>query len=167
MNVYIDLWVLGIAAVALFCGVVAFGAPFLPAKRSAIEQALDMLNLQPGQTLIDLGSGDGRMLLAAAKRGIHGIGYEINPVLHWLAWVRTVRYRKQVRVVRGNYWRTPLPPADGVFVFLLQPYMKRLDNKLAAEAVRPIRVVSLAFYIPGKKPSAKADGLYLYEYPAT
>jgi len=40
-----------------------------------------MLNLKSGQTLIELGSGDGRVLKEAAAKGVRAIGYEINPVL--------------------------------------------------------------------------------------
>jgi ribosomal protein L11 methylase PrmA len=67
--------------VILFGFVVAFGAPYLPTLRPQITMALDMLDLKKGQTLLELGSGDGRVMMAAAERGWNVIGYELNPLL--------------------------------------------------------------------------------------
>lgn len=53
--------------IVLFCGIVFFGAPFVPTKKMQIKAALDLLNLKKGDLLYDLGAGDGRVALAAAK----------------------------------------------------------------------------------------------------
>lgn len=152
------------AVVLLFGSVVLFGAPYLPTLSRQQQQALDLLNLRPGQTLVELGSGDGRMLKAAAERGIYAIGYELNPLLVVYSWLVTRRHRGLVRVRLGNFWRLPLPDCDGVYVFLLDRYMAKLDDKLQREGVRPLRLVSFAFRIPGKTASAQKNGLYLYKY---
>ena len=155
--------IMGVGA-AVFVHSVFFGAPFLPARTRYIQQSLDMLGLQPGQHLLELGSGDGRVLVAAARRGIYSTGYEINPILYIYSWLRTWRYRKYVTLVRGNYWLGTLPSADGIYVFLLQPYMRRLDDKLSREVTVPTKLLSFAFYVPGKKPIATAEGIYMYQY---
>lgn len=147
-----------------FVFVIAFGAPFLPTLKSQVTKALDLVDLKPGQTLLELGSGDGRILIEAAKRGINSVGYELNPLLVVYSWLITWRYRKQIKIVWGNYWRKKLLPADGIFVFLLQPYMEKLDTKIAQESKKPVKLVSFVFYIPNKKPTKKKDGLLLYRY---
>lgn len=149
-----------------FCLVAIVGAPFLPTKKAYVEKALDMFALKPGETLLDLGSGDGRMLTAAALRKIHTVGYEINFFMYLYSLVATMRHRKYVRIIWGNYWNRQLPDADGIFVFLLQPYMKRLDSKLTRnyKGKRSPRLVSFVFTVPDKKPSRQQDGLYLYDY---
>lgn len=157
------LW-LAVAAFFLFAFVVLFGAPFLPILKNQIPEAFDLLDLQPGQTLIELGSGDGRMLVAAAQRGIHAVGYELNPLLWLYSWIITRRYKGMVRVHLGDYWRTQWPPADGVFVFLLDKYMPKLDKKITQEYGKNVKLVSLAFKIPGRKISKSHRGLYLYKY---
>jgi hypothetical protein len=144
--------------------VVAVGAPFLPTKKEYVEKALDMLDLKSGDTLLDLGSGDGRMLAAAAKRGIYGIGYEVNFFLYVYSLVKTMRYRKYVRIICRSYWSVELPKADGIFVFLLKPYMKRLNNKLLSNYKKPPPLVSFVFKIPNKKPNESKDSLYLYKF---
>jgi SAM-dependent methyltransferase len=152
-----------LALVLCFGFVLLFGAPYLPVLRPQMETALDLIDLQPGQTLLELGCGDGKVLVAAAQRGLNVIGYELNPLLALLAWLRTRRYRRQVRVVCGNFWSGDWPPADGIFVFLLDRFMVRLDARISG-LQRPVRLASFAFQIPGKKPEAVRNGVYLYAY---
>ena len=65
------LFFLGVAIVLLFTSAVGFGAPFLPTLRKRVNDALDLLDLKEGQTMLELGSGDGRLLRAAAGRQIY------------------------------------------------------------------------------------------------
>ena len=150
--------------VFLFGFVVLVGAPYLPTLDNHKKQALDMLNLKPGNTMLELGCGDGRVLVAAAERGIRCIGYELNPILVLTALWQTRKYRKLVTVRLRNYWGVKLPEADGIFVFLLPKYMPKLNNKIIQEFGKPVKLISVAFEIPGKKPSRKGKGLFLYEY---
>lgn len=147
-----------------FVFVIAFGAPFLPILKPEMYKALDLIDLKPGQTLLELGSGDGRVLIEAAKRGINSVGYELNPLLVIYSWVLTRKYRKHIKIVWGNYWHKKLPEADGVFVFLLQPYMERLDKKIHQSFKRPVKLVSFVFTIPNKKPTKRTKGIFLYQY---
>lgn len=130
------LIVSGALVFLFFSFVVFFGAPYLPVLSGQKEAAFRLLALKPGQHMLELGCGDGRMLIAAAERGLQVTGYELNPVLAFLSWLRTRRYSGQVRVVWGNYWRKPWPPADGIYVFLLDKYMKKLDKKVIQELKR-------------------------------
>ena len=150
--------------VMLFGFVILFGAPYLPTLKRQQETALDLLDLEPGQTLVELGSGDGRMLRAAAKRGVNAIGFELNPVLVLVSRVVTWRYRHLISVKTRNYWKEMLPPCEGVYVFLLDRYMKKLDKKITQEKHNSLRLVSYAFKIPGKKPVTEKKGMYLYDY---
>lgn len=156
----------------IFCGVifiaftfvVLFGAPFLPTLKARVPEALDLAKLKPGQTLIELGSGDGRVLKAAAERGAKAVGYELNPLLVIYSKILTIRYRKNVKVVWGNYWHKKWPAADVMFVFLLQPYMEKLHKRIIQEYPKGIDLVSFAFTIPTKQPAKEQNGLYLYRY---
>jgi 16S rRNA A1518/A1519 N6-dimethyltransferase RsmA/KsgA/DIM1 with predicted DNA glycosylase/AP lyase activity len=132
--------------------------------RPQIKLALEFLNLQPGQTLIELGCGDGRVLLAAAQQGVKVVGYELNPLLFIICWLRTRRYRRLVKVRLADFWRADWPPADAIFGFILPKYMPKLDKKIMQENRTPIKVVSFAFPIPGRKPVKQQDGVYLYKY---
>lgn len=92
-----------------FGGVVFFGAPYLPTLSPQVKAALDLAGLKKGDHLLELGCGDGKVVLAAARRGINVIGYELNPILAAVAWLRTWRYRKNVRIVWGDFWNKVWP----------------------------------------------------------
>jgi SAM-dependent methyltransferase len=160
------IWIALVVAVLLVCfaGVLLFGAPYLPTLTPQVRIALELAELKPGQTLIELGCGDGKVLLAAARQGARVVGYELNPLLALTAWLRTRRYRQQVQVIWGDFWRADWPAADVVFTFLLPRYMKKLDAACRQYPHRPVRLVSFAFQIPGKKPSAGKQGVFLYRY---
>ncbi len=140
------------------------GAPYLPTLTPQVRAALTLADLQPGQTLLELGCGDGKVVLAAAEQGIRVIGYELNPVLAVIAWVRTWRYRRLVTIRCQNFWPGNLPPAEAIFVFLLPKYMSKLDKKVIQDYKQGVKVVSFAFMIPEKTVTKQLDGVYLYKY---
>lgn len=169
------LW-LGVAVLLCFGAVLVVGPPYLPTLKPQVAAALDLLDLQPGQTLIELGCGDGVVLVAAAQRGWHVVGIELNPLLVLVCKLRTWRYRKQVRVVWGNYWNLQAwPPAEGIFGFVLPRLMSKLDTSImewlqqrqtASQDKKPpaVKLASFAFAIPCKAALKERDGVFLYEY---
>lgn len=148
-----------------FGTVLFFGAPYLPTLKKSRQQALELLDLSPGQTLYELGCGDGTMLIEAAKKELQVVGYELNPLLAIICWLRTRKYKDRVKIVCGNFWQADLSKADGVYVFLLDRFMPRLDKKIQKSAQnRRIKLVSNAFAIPKKKPAKKTGSMLLYIY---
>lgn len=156
--------IIALILLACFGGVLLFGAPYLPTLRPQIKTALEMADLKPGQTLIELGSGDGRVLIAAARQGLNVVGYELNPLLVMISWLRTRRYRRHVRIIWGDFWQKDWPEAEAVFTFLLPRYMSKLDKKVIQFYNRPVKLVSFAFKIPGKTLARQKDGVFLYLY---
>lgn len=149
----------------LFFGVVVFfGPPYLPTLRTQTDTALDLLALKPGETLLELGSGDGRVVRAAAARGLYVIGIELNPLLVLTSWVVTWRYRKRVRILWGSYWRVRWPEADGIFTFMIGRQMTTLDGHIKVWHTKPVQLASFAFAIPGRRPSQEKRGIFLYLY---
>ncbi len=144
------LWLLIIIS-GLFALGAVLGAPYVPTLTKSGNDLLDMADLKPGATIIDLGSGDGAFALQAAKRGYQVIGYEINPILVLVAKLRTRKYRKQVKIHLRDFWRTALPESDAIYVFLIERYMQKLADKLAKEVKKPTVVVSHVFKIPSAK----------------
>jgi SAM-dependent methyltransferase len=174
--------VLTVIGLVLLCFslVVFVGPPYLPTLTPQVEAALDMLELEPGQTMIELGCGDGKVLVAAAERGWRVVGIELNPILAAFCWLRTRRYHGRVKIVWGNYWSIATwPPAEGIFGFVLPRYMTKLDESIkqwlaqsdgtavtmpANGGRRTVRLASFAFKIPGKKVVREERGVFLYKY---
>lgn len=156
-----------VGVILLFGFVVWVGPPYIPTLQKQIEHALDVLQVEKGQMLLELGSGDGRVALAAAKRGIHVVGIEINPLLVLYSRIITWRYRRFVLIKWGNIWRNKWPEdVDVIYTFLLDKYMKKLDKKITQTySHRSIRLASFAFEVPNKKAVSESSGIYVYVYP--
>lgn len=153
-----------IVLVLVFSFVILFGAPYLPTLKRQTRAAFELLDLKPGQFLVELGSGDGRVLRYAAQQGIRGVGYELNPLLVWYSTIANWRYRHLISFKCRNYWQVKLPQCDGIYTFLLDKYMTKLDKKITSEVKPPVKLVTYAFKIPGKKIAREKSALFLYKY---
>lgn len=160
--------VVAVAVIALSFGAFLRGAPYVPTHRRQAEVALDLLDLPQESLVVDLGSGDGSFLLAAARRGLRAYGYEINPLLYAVSKLRCRRYQTTIKLFWRDFWLT-VPPAeiDGLFVFSSGPYMKRLARWLEGVAKRrkkSLYVVSYGFTLPGRQPLKAQEGMNLYRF---
>lgn len=121
--------------------------PYVPTPPEVVEGMLDMAGLQSGERLIDLGSGDGRIPIAAARRGAQALGVEINPTL--VARARSqaelVGQQDRARFVRDDLFAVSLRDADVVTLYLLPAINERLRPKLLTEMRAGARIVSHAF----------------------
>lgn len=161
----IDIILLGLLLISICFGfVVLFGAPYVPTLRPQINAALDLLDLIPGQTLIEVGSGDGRVLRAAAERKLYIIGYELNPVLVVFSLWYTRKHRKYVSIVWGNAFVKKWPATDGIFIFGLAKIMPKLHTKIMQNGKKSTKLVSIAFELPDVKPKDYKEGVFLYEF---
>ncbi|HSW79066.1 MAG TPA: hypothetical protein VLF88_03570 [Candidatus Babeliales bacterium] len=166
MTLYGYFWILWSFAMLLIFAygfVLLFGAPYFPSLKPHVKAALDLLELKEGEIVYDLGCGDGRFLKAAANKGFKAVGYELNPFMFLYSWVTTLRYGRRVKVRFGNFWKADISKADAIFVFLLDKYMKKLDEKIL-DSGKHLKLASHTFKIPGKKPVAKKYGVFLYKY---
>ena len=146
-------------------GVGAFlGAPYVPILKRDSNRILKLAGLKPGQTLIDLGSGDGRLLRAAAAHGVRCIGYEINPYLVLISRIVCWRYRKLVTIHTANIWTTALPPADVIYIFIQDRYTAKLEAKFESEISTPTKVISYVFELPHRKPTHVTHNTFIYEF---
>jgi SAM-dependent methyltransferase len=131
------------------------GAPWLPTPQRAVEAALDVADVGPGDSVVDLGAGDGRVLLAAARRGARAVGYELSPFFWALAWLRTMAFRRQVSLRLQDGFRARFPDATVVFAFLRPATMPRLAATLNSQRSRKnLRVIAYAFPLPERVPTS-------------
>jgi protein-L-isoaspartate O-methyltransferase len=139
------------------------GAPWVPARKRDVAKMLDDTNLKKNELYIELGSGDGRLVAAAAHRGAKAIGYEVNPVMWAVSVLRTLRY-PNAHIKLANFWGRDLAEADVVMVFLMPKFMKRLEAKLEKELKPGARMVSYSFKLPQKSPALSRTSWFIYKY---
>lgn len=139
------------------------GAPWVPARSADITKVFKDIDLNKNTVLIELGCGDGRVALAAAKRGAKVTGYEINPVLWVISVYRTRRFAN-VKIKLANFWKTDLSSADIVMAFLIPRTMPRLAAKVKKEMRPGARLASYVFTLPGKRHVKLTSKWYIYEF---
>ena len=129
-------------------------APFVTTPLEVVQRMLLLAKTGPGDVVFDLGSGDGRIPIAAATMGARGVGLELDPALvqlsQRLALEAGVAQRTEFRV--QDVLQADLSSANVVTVFLLPSLMSRLMPKLMTELRPGSRVVTHAFYFPSWKP---------------
>jgi SAM-dependent methyltransferase len=147
-----------------------YGLPSRPTHPDRIRRALKLVNLQPNEVFYDLGAGDGRVLLIAAKEfGAQAVGIEIGPVQCALVWLRIVAsgLANKIQLKWGNYFKTDLSQADVLFIYATLREVMRLAPYLARAMKPGSRVVSISADFPEWEPSAfdEPDLLFVYEMP--
>lgn len=160
-------WFVGSLLVVSFGLVALRGAPYVPTLRRQIEQALDLAQVGPRDLVVDLGSGDGVVLKMAAQRGARAVGYELNPVLCVVSWLRTWRCRGKVQIKCADMWRLRSLPADTtvVYVFATSRDIRKVDVCMRRwSAGRELKLVSYGFEIPGVVAERSSGAMRLYRY---
>jgi SAM-dependent methyltransferase len=145
-----------------------WGAPWAPTSLRTVRHMLRLADVQPGQTVVDLGAGDGRIVILAARRfGAQAVGVEIDPLRCLIAnaLIVLLGLRGRAQVVHGNMFSYDLAQADVVTLYLLQGTNQRIQSRLAAQLRPGARVVSHAFSFSGWTPVAidERRRLFLYE----
>lgn len=121
--------------------------PYVPTPSAVVEKMLDVTNVGPGDYVIDLGSGDGRIVIAAAKRGAFGHGIDLNPVRVREAEENAVKEGVGDRVIfiEGDLFEADFRRANVITMYLLSTVNLKLRPHLL-ENLRPgSRIVSHDF----------------------
>jgi trans-aconitate methyltransferase len=125
------------------------GALYVSTSRTRISAVMDAVPMQPGQLLVDIGCGDGRVLRKVRKRyGARALGYELNFLAYLKAKILCFRLRN-VEVKWRNFWTADLSEADVVFCYLFPDVMSDLATKFKANLKPGTVVVSCNFHLPG------------------
>jgi len=134
--------------------------PFVPTPEVVVRRMLQIAGVKPGEIVYDLGCGDGRVLIIAAREfGARAFGVEIRKDLYeqCLMRIKELGLEDRITVVRGNFFDIDLSDADVVTMYLLTSVNERLRPKLEKELRPGTRVVSHDFEIPTWRPVLVED----------
>jgi precorrin-6B methylase 2 len=130
-------------------------AVWVPTSAAMVEKMLDMAGLTPDDFVMDLGSGDGRTIIAAARRGARGIGVEYNPELVELSAreAAAAGVADKASFVQGDMYAADISKATVMALFLLPRNLEKLAPKFL-ELQPGARLVANTFWIDGWTPDA-------------
>ena len=132
--------------------------PYIPTPRDIIPKMLSLASVKPGEVVFDLGSGDGRMLIAAA-RDFHArvVGVEMRRrfVRECRRKVRELGLSQQVTILRQSFKKTNLRKADVLALYLSSYTLHLMAPKFSKELRPGVRIVNFDFQIPGWEPAGE------------
>jgi len=143
------------------------GAPWLPTPKSRVRSMLEFAEVNQEDRVFDLGSGDGRIIVMAAKEfGAQSIGIEIDPLrILWskLA-IKRNKLSDRVKVIRGNFFNVSVEEATVVTLYQGHEINKKIRDKLSVELRSGTRVVSYRFILDGWEPvkTSEEKSVHLY-----
>ncbi|XP_006634672.1 ATP synthase subunit C lysine N-methyltransferase isoform X2 [Lepisosteus oculatus] len=173
------LWATGLlggSLVALYAVATPFVAPalrkvclpFVPATPAQVENVLKALQTRTG-SLVDIGSGDGRIVIAAAKRGFRAVGLELNPWLVWYSRYRAWRegVHRHTDFYISDLWKVSFSQYSNVVIFGVPQMMAQLEDKLQRELQPPAKVIACRFpfptWVPAQVTGEGMDTVWVYD----
>jgi len=171
MNIWYTILFVEVVVIAFMIWVVwsvVVGAPWLPTPKSKVRKMLEFAQVKEGDVVYDLGSGDGRIPIMAAKEfGATSVGIEADPIRQrWSKlMIRRHGLKDKVKVLRGNFFNFNIGDASVVTLYLGVSANNKLREKLADELKPGTRIVSHHFLLKEwdiVERDEKAD-LYLYK----
>jgi cyclopropane fatty-acyl-phospholipid synthase-like methyltransferase len=130
-------------------------APYVPSPPIVVDSILKLAKLKPGETLFDVGSGDGRFLFPAAQKyGVKAVGVELKESLakETMQRISEMKLESMVKIIQGDAMEVNFKDADVVVVYLTTSGNEKLKSKFKEELQPGTRVISHDFEFPGWKP---------------
>lgn len=147
--------------------------PFVPTPQPVVDRMLDLAKVKPDDLIYDLGSGDGRIVITAAKRyGARGIGIDLDPqrVREARENAREAGVEGKVQFINADLFKTDLSNASVVTLYLLNSVNRDLRPQLWKQLKVGTRVVSHAFDMGNEWPPERVeevDGRTIYYWTIT
>lgn len=138
-------------------------APYVPTKLNNLNTILKKAGVRKGKIFYELGSGDGRVVLAAAKLGAMSYGIEQSWIRVWMSRYKAHQlHLRNSNFFHGNIFSRHYYPANIVYIYLLQPAIDRLETKLKSELKKGSVLITQTYHFKHLKPFAKIGNYKIY-----
>lgn len=138
------------------------GAPYAPIGKKRLACMIELLDMKGGN-FIDIGSGDGRIVIAAAAKGVTAYGIEINPLFALISKIKIKKLRiKKAKIIQADLWQHSFARYDYISVWGTKHMMANLEKKLHSELKPGTKVVSNHYKFPNWKIAKLKNDVYLY-----
>ncbi len=132
---------------------------YVPSPQDVVDEMLKLAKVTKDDVVYDLGCGDGRIVITAAKLGARGVGIDINPerIKEATQNAQEAGVTGRVKFIEGDIFKADLSEAKVVTLYLLPARLARLKGKLLAELKPGARIVAHDFPLEGWEPDEKVD----------
>ncbi len=130
-----------------FLNAIDHTAPFVHTRRKDVSIIKEELSNHNVRTLVDLGSGDGNLLLNLAGKDLHVTGYENNPFLYLISLFhkKLSKKGKFISIRYASLFNAELNSCDAIYIYGISGMMERVENKILKEANKGTVVISNTF----------------------
>ena len=138
--------------------------PFVTTSSDNLKTVIELAEVMPGMKVIDLGSGDGRVVLEFAKHGAIVHGFEIKPELIERSRKRILdaNLSNNATIFEKSFWDVDLSAYDMIYIYGMQSILGKLEQKLEAEMKPGAKFISNIFRLPRWKAKKIKDSVNLY-----
>lgn len=141
------------------------GAPYEGIKENPLKEMVKIAKPKKEDKMVDLGSGDGRTVIAFAKKGISSVGFEINPflVLYSKRKIKKMGLEKIAKIHWKNFWKVNFEEFSIITTFQYFTISKKLEKKLLRECKKGTKIISHYWKFPSLKIKESKNKIYLYK----
>lgn len=150
--------------------------PYFQTSRYKVETMVELANIKPGERAADLGSGDGRIVIALAQAGAEAHGYELDEKLIELSKQnikdqvdrhsgeeRIQNLLRGITIHEGDFWQEDLSQYNIICIYPMPDIMNQLEKKLFSELKENSRILLNYYPFLTKKHINQKDNIYLYQ----
>jgi protein-L-isoaspartate O-methyltransferase len=141
--------------------------PYSPSGDSRVDTMLEFAEVNPGEMVVDLGAGEGKLVVAFAQAGAIVDGFEIDLPRFRIANKNIQRFdlANRAHIYHTDFWDENLGLYDIILIYGITSIMPRLERKIMSEGKPGARIVSNFFTFPRLNPVRNDDDVYLYRIP--
>lgn len=141
-----------------------YDMPFIPSNNRRVKTMFKLADIKTGEKSLDLGAGDGKVVIAFAEAGAIAYGIEIDEILTELARhnIKKKRLENKAQIINGDMWKIQLGDYDIITIYGLTSVLYKLEEKIQSETKKGCRIICNYFHFPHLTPVKVINDVYLY-----